>query len=110
MICVEIARVEDSPFEYRSPRPTALLRRSCSWVDDLADAPDKAHQLTSDSDSSDGRSLAATGHSMELAIEPAIAFFRDVDQRLRLILSSPSNGRPGMDGALVLPSCLHHDV
>src|SRR6266566_8667775 len=114
MNCVEIAGVEGSPFEYRSPRPTALLHRvwfrCCSWMDDLPDGPDETHQFPSNSDSSDGRSFAAAGHSMEFAVEPQIAFFGDVEQRLRLIFASAPDDRPVANASLILPGCLHGDV
>src|SRR5438067_2376731 len=110
MLCVEIARVEDSPFEYRSPRTTVLLHRARSWMCDLTDGPDEAHQLTSDSDSGDGRAFAAAGHSMELAIETQIAFFSDVDHLLRLIFAPPPDDGAVADSPVVLPGRLHGDV
>ena len=110
MNCVEIAGVEDSPFEYRSPRPTALLHRACSWMRDLTDGPDEAHQFPSNSDSGNGRAFAAAGHSMELAIEPSIAFFGDVEQRFRLIFASAPDDWPVADAPLILPGRLHGDV
>src|SRR5205807_3405110 len=110
MICVEIARVEDSPFEYRSPRPTVLLHRACSWMCDLTDGPDEAHQLTSNSDRGDGRAFAAAGHSMEFAIETQIAFFGDVDHLLRLIFAPPPDDGAVADSPVVLPGRLHGDV
>jgi hypothetical protein len=79
MNCVEIGRAEDSPFNYRNPRPTALLHASHSWMCDLSDCPDEADQLAPHGHGGDRGELAATGHSMKLSIQPQITFLGDVD-------------------------------
>ena len=68
-------------FSFRVPEPSAdsTAAPACSWVDDLADGPDEADQLACDSDRGDGRSLAATGHSVELSIQALVASFGDVE-------------------------------
>src|SRR5258705_12049983 len=109
MYCLvsEIVAVEDSPFEYRSPRPTALLQVRISWMYDLSDRPDKSDQFPCYSHGSHLRSFPAARHSKELSIQPRVAPMGDLEQFSRLILAPLLNRRPVGDPSLVVPRCLY---